>query len=231
MNKIFTTVLLVSAMVLSGCAGTQQAKKAEKSGFLDDYSILRKGGDDDALLVYRNADANWASYKKVMIDPVTVWMGKGSKLQEVSKADRQSLADNLYARLNEQLKQDYMIVTQPGPGVLRISAAITEATESNVAMDTISSVVPQMRLLSGAKSLATGTSSFVGTAGVEAKITDGDSGDLLAAAVDRRGGTKGLSGATNSWNDVEESYQYWAAKTRHRLCQWRRGTNCVEPEA
>ena len=50
-------------------------------------------------------------------------------------------------------------------------------------------------------------------------------------AVDRRGGTKDLSGMTNEWNDVEKAYIYWAAALRYRLCKLRGGTNCVEPEA
>lgn len=230
MAKLQTILYLVLLTLLGGCAGTQQAKSVQQSGFLDDYSILRKGEKDEALLVYKNANANWAGYEKVMIDPVTVWLGKDSQLQEVSKEDRQRLANSLYAQLSEQLKKDYAVVNSPGRGVLRVSAAITEAGESNPALDTISSVVPQFRLLSGAKSVATGTSAFVGSASVEAKMTDGQSGELLVAAVDRRGGTKSIGGSTNSWGDVEDSYRYWAEKTRYRLCQWRDGTDCVEPE-
>jgi len=98
-------------------------------------------------------------------------------------------------------------------------------------LDTLSSIVPQLRMLSGGKSLATGVSLFTGSASVEAKATDGDTGALLVAAVDRRGGTKSLSGVTNSWNDVEQAYRFWAEKLRYRLCQWRGGSNCVEPKA
>jgi hypothetical protein len=49
--------------------------------------------------------------------------------------------------------------------------------------------------------------------------------------VDRRGGTKSLMGVTNSWNDVEQAYRFWAEKGRYRLCQWRGGKDCVEPKA
>ena len=49
--------------------------------------------------------------------------------------------------------------------------------------------------------------------------------------VDRRGGTKSLRGVTDSWNDVDEAYRYWAEKLRYRLCQERKGMECVEPKA
>jgi hypothetical protein len=79
--------------------------------------------------------------------------------------------------------------------------------------------------------MATGVSAFTGSASAELKVTDSTTGMLLVAAVDRRGGTKSLSGMTNSWNDVEEAYRFWAEKLRCRLCQWRGGMDCVEPKA
>ena len=120
---------------------------------------------------------------------------------------------------------------EPGPDVIRVQAAITEAESSNAVLDTVTSVIPQTRLLSGMKSLATGVSLFTGSSSVELKITESETGTLLVAAVDRRGGTKSLSGVTNSWNDVEEAYRFWAEKVRYRACQWRGGVICVEPKA
>ena len=114
---------------------------------------------------------------------------------------------------------------------MRVQAAITEAGESNAVLDTVTSIIPQTRLLSGMKSVATGVSAFTGSASVEVKVTDSATGAILVEAVDRRGGTKSLSGVTNSWNDVEEAYRFWAEKMRYRACQWRGGMNCVEPKA
>jgi len=231
---------LVLMLVVTGCAATQEAKSVEKSGFLGDYSLLKEGerstisesAEDQALLVYRNPAADWPKYRKIQLDPVTVWMsGKDSQLKDVSVEDRQRLAALLWSKLDESLRKDYEMTSQAGPDVLRIQAAITEAESSNAVLDTVTSVIPQARLLSGMKSLATGVSLFTGSASAEMKITDTETGTLLVAAVDRRGGTKSLSGVTNSWNDVDEAYRFWAEKVRYRLCQWSGGMNCVEPKA
>ena len=123
------------------------------------------------------------------------------------------------------------MTSESGPDVIRIQAAITEAESSNAVLDTVTSIVPQTRLLSGMKSLATGVSAFTGSASVEMRVTDSTTRTVLLEAVDRRGGTKSLSGVTNSWNDVEEAYRFWAEKTRYRLCQFRLGMDCVEPKA
>jgi len=227
-----------SALWLVGCAATQHAKSVEKTGFLGDYSMLKKGetstvGEDpEALLVYRNDKANWKQYTKIMLDPVTLWTtGKDSQLKDVSIEDRQRLGSLLWAKLDENLRKDYEMTSQAGPGVMRIQAALTEAGESSATMDTITSLIPQTRLLTGAKGLATGVSGFTGSASAEVKITDTATGELLAAAVDRRGGTKSISGVTNSWHDVEEAFRFWAEKVRWRLCQQRGGgATCVEPK-
>jgi hypothetical protein len=227
-------------LVVAGCAATQEAKSVEKSGFLGDYSLLKEGqrsafaqgAENQALLIYKNPAADWRKYRKVILDPVTVWMsGKDSQLKDVSAEDRQRLAALLWSKIDESLRKDYEMTSQSGPDVLRIQAAITEAGESNAVLDTVTSIVPQTRLLSGMKSLATGVSAFTGSASAELKVTDSATGAILVEAVDRRGGTKSLMGVTNSWNDVEQAYRFWAEKMRYRLCQWRGGMNCVEPKA
>ena len=226
-----TVILVLMFVFLQGCAATQQRRDVVKTSFLGDYSLLTKGeGPHAALLRYINPDADWRSYTKVMIDQVSVW--KDKETQDVSPADLQRLSDFAYTQMHDALSKDYTLVTRPGPGVMRAAFAITEAEASNPAADTVTSLIPQTRLLTGAKGLvAGGKPGFVGSAGMEVKITDAQTGKILAMAVDRRGGTKDLSGMTNEWNDVEKAYIYWAAALRYRLCELRGGTNCVPPKA
>ncbi len=224
-------VLLALAGLLAGCAQTSQARSVERSGFLGDYSMLREGKSGEALLVYKNPKANWASYDKIMLDPVTVWMGTDSQMKGVSPEDSQLLADLLYTKIKDALQGDYKFVSAPGPGVMRLQVAITEADKPNAVMHTVGNVVPQLMMLSNLKKLATGTGAFVGLASVEAKMTDGANGELLMAAVDKRGGGKGPARAVEGTGaDIEHAYGYWAQKLKYRLCQQRGGANCVEPK-
>jgi hypothetical protein len=240
MRRVISGLLIGVLIGIGGCASTQEAKSVEKSGFLGDYSQLKEGqrstfsegAEDQALWVYKNPAAEWRKYKKIQLDPVTLWMSqKDSQLKDVSVEDRQRLAALLWKEIDEQLRKDYEITSQPGPDVLRIQVAITEAGDSNATLDTVTSIIPQTRLLTGAKGMATGVSGFTGSASAELKATDAATGTILVAAVDRRGGTKSLRGVTNEWHDVEEAYRFWAEKLRYRLCQWRGGMNCVEPKA
>src|SRR5215510_14282203 len=99
-------VAIALLIATAGCAATQEAKSGEKSGFLGDYSRLKEGqrgsffsqgAEGQALLVYQNPAADWRKYKKVWLDPVTVWMNqKDSQLQDVAVGDRQRLAALLW---------------------------------------------------------------------------------------------------------------------------------------
>jgi len=231
MLRFLGVVIYFGVAISIGCAPSQQVKEVKKSGFLGDYSMLRKGGAGDPALIYRHPSISLASYDKALIDPVTVWLKGDSQLQEIPPRELRRLQLLLHVKIIEALRREsYAIVREPGPGVMRIQAALTEAEKSNVVMDVISTVLPPSRLLSGTKKLATGTHSFVGKAGVEAKITDAQTGELLVAAVDRRAGGKTLQGSTNSWDDVEQAFQFWSDRFSYRLCQERGRGFCVPPE-
>ncbi|MEN8261431.1 MAG: DUF3313 domain-containing protein [Pseudomonadota bacterium] len=210
-------VLTTAALLLGSCATTKQARGTKPSGFLEDYSMLKKGTKDEALMVYVSPAfvENCRDYDKVMIEPVTIWTD--GDIKDVPEEDRQHLVNYVHEALKKELYRHYSIVHEPQPGTLKIRVALTEAEGSWVVLDTISSIVPQMLVISQLKNLATGTASFVGKAGVEADVTDVITGERLLAGVDRRAGQKSWSGMTKKWDDVEKSYDLWAKKIAARL--------------
>jgi len=236
---VFNGKLLVGAvglvLLVSGCAETQQGKGDDvKTGFLvDAYPLLQPGKEGEGNLVYLNPKARWRTYDKIMLDAVSVWLGKDSQAQDtgvIPPDDVRDLANSAYQKLSEQLSKDYTIVQSSGPDVMRLSVALTDVEHGMPVMDTISTIVPQARLLSGAKKLATGTNAFVGQASVEVRLVDSQSGELLGAGIDRRAGGKTLGKGTGNWRDVENIFDYWAAKIRWRLCELRGGKDCQSPE-
>lgn len=220
---------IICIAISTGCAETFQARNVETSGFLEDYSMLGKGGEGEALLVYLNPKTNWKQYDKIIFPPVAIWRQGESELKDIPEEELAHLAIELWTQVEGALKNDYQFVKSPGPGVLRLEAAITEAEKSNPALDILTTIHPGTRATSALKNLATGTESFVGKAAVEAKMTDSQSGELLMAAVDRRGGGKYLWKGIRSWTDVEAAYEYWGKKLQWRLCTLRGGTACEEP--
>lgn len=217
---------LVVCLGIAGCVGTEQARNVQPSGFLGDYSTLRKGGAGEPILVYWNPKTDFRAYNKVIVERATIWRTPGSSLDDVPKADLEHLAILLTAKLIEAVKREGMsIVREPGPGVMRIRSAITEAEQSAEVLDLVTSVVP----LPSLTKVATGTRAFVGKASVEGEIRDAVTDERLAAMVDRRAGNRLPSGVQASWNDVELAFQYWSDRLAYRLCGARGGTHCVQP--
>jgi len=241
MRRIIGLVAIIFLVGVGGCAATQEAKSVEKSGFLEDYSRLKEGkrgsffsqgAEDQALLIYQNPDVDWRRYKKVWLDPVSIWMKReDSQLWDVPGTERQRLAAVLWSKLEESLKKDYEMTSQPGPDVLHLQAAITEAGSSDVENDMITSIILPAKILLSPASFTSGVAAYTGSASIEMRVTDSATGTILLEAVDRRGGTKSIGGSWSSWHDVEEAYRFWAEKTRYRLCQFRGGLECVEPKA
>jgi len=203
------------------CAPTVQTRGVDTSGFLKDYSHLKKGKGDQALLSYDNPSADWSRYNKIILEPVTVWRNENFDPDDVSQEDLQRIVDFLHTTIKDQLKNDYQIVNRAGADVLRMRIAITEADDSVVVMDTITNILPIGIGINLIKKVATGTSSFVGRAAIEAEILDSLTNERLAAMVDKRAGTKTHHDKFKDWGDVNKAFTYWAERARKKLAELR----------
>ena len=223
------------AMLLTACAHSQQAGgfgKAEPSGFLKDYSKLHAAANDtEATLVYFTPDkAKFKSYTKILVEPVQVWRGEDSDAKGLDQEDADYLSQFLWTHLDEELSKYYRITKSPGPGVMRMRVAITEAGKGIPILDNLTAAYPTTLLMSKAKKAISGTESLVGKASIEMEATDSQTGELIAAGVDRRGGGKYAWKPISRFIDVENAYAYWAKKAAWRACTLRGEANCEMPE-
>src|SRR3984893_7352926 len=217
--------MLAAAMTLAlaACSVTEQAKTdtVQQTGFLKNYSQLQPGAKDQALLVYINPDARWSQYTKVMIEPVTFW---GDASSNVSVQDQQQLCSYYYNKLNEDVSQKFQIVDSAGPGVMTLRVALTDPTAATPVLRSVSVVIPQARLLNSVANLATGSYAFVGSAQSEGEVVDSQTGERLAAAVDKRSGGLSVKNANVwRWGDAEKAMDYWAQRTADRLSVFQSG--------
>lgn len=218
-------------LLLAGCAGqnpigepTVRVDDVTKSGFLKDYGLLKPGGEDEASLVYWNETADFTAYDKVMVEPVTVWLAPESDLKDVSTEERQQLVNEFHAAMVKKLGEDFEIVDEPGPGTMRVRIALTDADQSEPALDTVSTYIPQVRLLQSAVTMGSDTAGFVGEASAEGEVRDSETGTLLAAGVDRRAGTKAIGdGSFDSWGDTRRAFEAWAEQFSANLRKRREG--------
>jgi len=218
-----TGAILILTLALA-CGATRRADPGEGKGFLDDYSKLEPGGSGEAQLRWISPDADFTRYDKVIIDPVTFWRGSDAKAG-LSTEQRQALANYFHATAHKEVSKYFTVVQHPTEGAMRFTAAITRLGDRNVTMDTVSTYIPQMRLVAEAKGLFTGKPAFVGEAALEGRLTDAWSGDLLAAAMDRRVGGKSFKGM-DDWADVRAAIDAWAVKFSSNMCRRAQRPNC-----
>jgi len=217
--------VLLAGLLLTGCSQTAapepnivQRVQGETpavpppSGFLGkDYSLLQpagEGSDQQAQLRYIASNVQWGNYNKIMVIPVTFWADDDSK---VSAQDQEILCNYFYVTLVQYLGKNFEIAYGPGPGVARLQVALSDATSATPVLRSVSVVVPQARVLNILKYAATGTYAFVGSATAEAKLTDSQTGQLLAAWADQRFGGASVKNVT-VWQqgDAENAMNYWA---------------------
>jgi hypothetical protein len=218
---VHVLAVVLAVGLLSGCASTSQARRATPAGFLGDYSQLKKGGKGQALLIYVNRQVDFKKYHGIIMDPVQVYVSDAnSKLGLVPKEDLQRMVNYLDSKVRTLLEKDFTVVETPGPGVVRLRLAITEAKGANVVMNTVSSLVPVGLAISEVKNIAVGSHSAVGAAGIECEVLDAQTGERLSAIVDRRVGGK-LTGKFDKWSTADEAFDYWAETIRQRLLEER----------
>ncbi len=228
-----TIVLLVVSLGLAACQAPKAVHDVKPSGFLGPGVVakLKPGGPEGPALLYKNPKAKWASYDKMLLDPVTFWRAPGAPDQGISQAERQKLVDYFYQVIYRAMSKQVTMVSTPGSGVMRVQVALTKADRSAVALDVISSVVPQAAALSMLKDAVTGKPAFVGEARVAAKLSDSVSGELLGAWVADRVGGKQLDAAQmSSWGDVEQAMRFWANNAAYRLCKQQKKHGCQPPK-
>jgi hypothetical protein len=212
-------LMLGLGLLITGCATTTQSEVGPtRSGFLGkDYALLTPGdvAKGEAGLRYYNPAAQWHTYTKVLIEPVTFW---GDEAGKIEPADQQALGAYFNESLQKALGEKFEIVTSPGPGVLRLQVAVVDATAATPGLRTVSLVVPQARTLATASSMVTGKQAFAGALELEAKLTDAATGQLLSAVVARGVGGGSMKAAAQwKWGDAENAMDLFSRRAASNL--------------
>lgn len=228
MKTVRTMVAATAVAVLTLSGGVVGAgEKPHYSGFLGDYSKLEARPDSSMLYNYgyEKPNTDFAAYNKFLIEAVTVFPSKQADFKGINANDLALLSKYFQEAVTKALTADnaYQVVEEPGPGVILIRAAFTDLVPVNSVMNTATTIVPQMRLMSGVIGAATGSNLFVGQIGIETEFLDAQSNERVAANVMKAAGKKyvPLTGRkfdpTSTWGQVEQEMDTWAQKLRKRV--------------
>ena len=227
---LFPLLFGTSSCALVGNNSTE-AKTVPTASVLVPRSLLHPPlRDGYAQLIYAAPDVDWPAYTKIQLNPVTLWRSADSKRTGLSHKESQALTNYFYQVLYDTLAKNYEMVSSPGPNTIQVTVALTKANEANVFPDVISTVIPHARILSKFVSLTTEKPVFVGEAAVETRLTDSQTGRILAAGIDQRVGNRKLTSKSfSSWGDVQNIMLFWAQRATYHLCEQQKRSDCIPP--
>ena len=188
--RIASKFAAISVAVASLVMIVGQAQAAEKlsekvkpqSGFIPDYSLLQKvdGPKGSQIYRYRKTGVAPENFNAVLIDPVVLNQAspEGQLTADVLTQTRTTLDQHIRESV---AARGMKIVTEPGPGVLRVSVAISgaELETEGFKPRNILPISAVMKLASK----ATGMESKTPTLLVESKLVDTQTQDLVGAGM------------------------------------------------
>jgi len=218
MNRTIFSLVAV-AVLAAGCAATKSgdADDIRYSGYLSSYEGLVKTADSDfAAFRYIKPGIDLLPYTGILVEKPQALMSEQTTA-DIGTEDMAYLLSSFDESLRTTLGTKFKLVSQPGPGVLRVRSCLTDADSSIGALTPFSRLVPVGLVISTAKKVATGTAVNVGKVTAEMEIVDAASGEQLGAAVDRRIGTGVTRLMFTNWGDVRAVFDVWAERTAERL--------------
>ena len=199
-SKWIVALSVVACGFLIGC----QPHKAAFSGFLNDYSKLQPSPIVEDALYFANPARSLKDYNKFLIDPVIVHFAPNAKGTAFDPAKLTKLTDFTREEMMKALSERYQVVDAPGPGVLRIRAALTD----------IKKTIPAMNIHPATKLSGIG----LGGASMEAEALDSQSGVRVIAVVDTRQGNRLSIGAgLSELGHAKQVIKHWIDRFVKRL--------------
>jgi hypothetical protein len=220
-NRIECFAAILMIVLVFGCSKPQTTAEgalppvkkipsgAQFSGFLKDYSALKPNPNmEGEMLTYVSTDAkkNLRSYFAIVVDPIEVYIATDADEKMVNDDRRKALTNYFQHALAMAVSDAFPMVDKPGPLTLRLRVALVGVDVGGQ--------------LAGADAKPQDHALNIGKLGVEMELVDSETGDRIAAAVDRANlGAGAEVGATNLSRDeksavAREAFDEWAGRLR-----------------
>ena len=217
---VFLAMTLGCSQAAKPTAGTKPGLNKipagqEFSGFLKDYSALKPSPNFEDALTYVSTDAlkNLRSYFAIVVDPIEVYISTDVDEGKVSEASRKALTTYFAHALKMAVSDAFPVVEAPGPLTLRLRAALVGVDVGGTvpAGDLPADVGPLDRVLN------------IGKLRVEMELVDSETGERIAAMVDRANLGAGAEVGAEYFSRLErfaaakEAFDEWASRVREFL--------------
>ncbi len=209
-HRIGVIALAGAALAVSSCSTGGRSP----SGFLGNYQQLNAGyGTADAVSAFVKPGVDLKQYHSVIVDPVTTVVAAPGISPEVSS----QLAVYLGESLRSQSSGKLNVVGSPGPGTLRVRAALTDVIEGQQAGKPVTTVHTNPQATLTGKLGSAEVAAFISNVSFEGEILDSVSGERLCALCDHRLGVKRAATESTSWAAVRSGANQGAMRLWKRF--------------
>ena len=175
--RCFRLAICCGGVVLAGCA----SHTPKTTGGLD---LPMQPGQYPGTLVYRAPDVQAGKYKGIFVDNADIYRAADADFGGASEADKARLAEKLSTEFKSALtKHHYTLVSESGPGVVRLHLILAGIKESKPVAATVLRLTPLGLGASAAKTATGGSSALVGSVTVSGELLDAESGAALGGFV------------------------------------------------
>ena len=220
-GRLFWVVAAVLVMAAFSCSReapksavkTMPANK-EFSGFLSSYANLKPNPNFDNTLSWVSAepDKNIHRYVAMIVDPPVIYVSTDAAEKAIPDRGAAALRDYFQTALTNAVGDAFPVVQSSGPLVLRLRSAL-------VGVD----VGPQAQVADQKDGNALERAVNIGKVGVEMELVDSETGQQIAAVVDRQNlGEGAVIGSASFSRDEKfgaatEAIDGWASRLRQFL--------------
>lgn len=199
------------ALAVSSCSTGGRSP----SGFLGNYQQLNAGdvSAEEAVSAYVNPDVDSKSYHSVVIDPVTTVVATPGIPQEVGSQLAAYLGESLRSQSGARLN----LVGLPGPGTLRVRAALTDVIAGQQTGKPVTTVHTNPQATLTGKLGSAELAAFISNVSFEGEILDSVSGERLCAMRTQRLGAKREATDATSWAGVRSGVNQGALRLWKRF--------------
>ena len=220
-HRVAWIVLSMSFLNYTSCASPPDDRLVTFSGFLEDYSGFRPASDESKAWTHRKTNLTLTPYTKIMVDSLVFWADPEADKDEVNAVDQWQLKLIFQKKMEEALKDRYLVVKEPGPEVIRLRSALTKVTETrpHSHLATPGPILPTANdVLLRATETLTSTRFLVGHATLEAEFLDSQSQERLIGYIETRESNKTyVNKNSHDLGPIVEILEYWTRQLGNQL--------------
>ena len=149
---------------------------------------------------------------KLMLDSVVFYFADDSEDKGIDPEHMKELSDAFNLAVVNAFKEQYPIVSEPEPDVLRLKIALTGINQSKPVLSTVTTVMPVGLGINIIKKGTTGAWAGSGATSAEFMAIDSMSNMVIAVAQDEQ--TAGFTERFSRYGSAEGAFEFWAKRMR-----------------